>query len=87
VIVVDPRKERNCVREARIIGAKVIGVLDTDCDPDAVDLPIPANDDSIRSVRLILGYLADAINDGKSHIPKEPEKQVERPEYKPIPSL
>jgi small subunit ribosomal protein S2 len=87
VIVVDPRKEHNCVHEARLIGAKVIGVLDTDCDPDVVDLPIPANDDSIRSVRLILGYLADAINDGKSRIPKEPEKQDEREEYKPIPSI
>ena len=87
VIVVDPRKEHNCVHEARLIGAKVIGVLDTDCDPDVVDLPIPANDDSIRSVRLILGYLANAINDGRSRIPKEPEKQDEREDLKPIPSI
>ena len=62
VIVVDPGKEKNCVREARNVGAKVIALIDTDSDPDVVDLPIPGNDDSIRSIRLILGYLTDSIH-------------------------
>lgn len=87
VVVVDPRKEHNCVHEAHIIGATVVGVIDTDSDPDTVDLPIPANDDSIRSVRLILGYLADAVNLGKAQVPKEPEQPEEVEEYKPVPSL
>jgi len=86
VIVVDPNKEKNCVREARIIGAKIIGLIDTDSDPDVVDLPIPGNDDSIRSIRLILGYLADAIVDGRSQLPEEPKEAVKE-EPRPIPSL
>jgi small subunit ribosomal protein S2 len=86
IIVVDPNKEKNCVREAKIIGAKVIGLIDTDSDPDAVDLPIPGNDDSIRSIRLILGYLADAIAVGRGELPEEPKEQVKE-EPRPIPSL
>lgn len=86
IIVVDPNKEKNCVREARAIGAKVIGLIDTDSDPDVVDLPIPGNDDSIRSIRLILGYLTDAINDGRSQLPEEP-KDSPKDEPRPIPSL
>jgi len=86
VVVVDPKKERNCVHEAQILGAKVIGLIDTDSDPDEVDLPIPGNDDSIRSIRLILGYLTDAINRGKGELPEEPKgPTVEEP--KPVPSL
>jgi small subunit ribosomal protein S2 len=86
IIVVDPKKEKNCVREARIMGTKVIGLIDTDCDPDWVDLPIPGNDDSIRSIRLITSYLSQAIKRGKSQVPDEPkEKQTD--EHRPIPSL
>lgn len=66
VIVVDPKKEHNCVRECRILGVKVVALIDTDSDPDDVDLPIPGNDDSIRSIRLLLSYLGDAIASGKS---------------------
>ena len=86
VIVVDPNKEKNCVREARIIGAKIIGLIDTDSDPDVVDLPIPGNDDSIRSIRLILGYLTGAIVDGRAQLPEEPKVQAKE-EHRPIPSL
>ncbi len=66
VVVVDPGKEKNCVHEAKILGIKVVALIDTDGDPDDVDLPIPGNDDSIRSIRLILNALADAINKGKA---------------------
>lgn len=86
IIVVDPNKEKNCVREARILGVKVVGLLDTDCDPDVVDLAIPGNDDSIRSIRLVLDFLRDAIIEGKGQLPPEPE-QPTGDEPKPIPSL
>lgn len=65
LVVVDPRTERNAVREAQRMGIPVIGVVDTDGDPDFCDLVIPANDDAIRSVGLILGHLVEAIERGK----------------------
>jgi len=86
VVVVDPKKEKNCVHEAKILGAKVVGLIDTDSDPDRIDLPIPGNDDSIRSIRLILNYLADAINNGKGQLPEEPSGPPSE-EPKPVPSL
>jgi small subunit ribosomal protein S2 len=61
LIVVDPRKERNAIREARKLGITTVALIDTDCDPDEVDLPIPGNDDSIRSIELILRLLGDAV--------------------------
>lgn len=64
MIVVDPRKEKNAVREARKLNVVSIALIDTDSDPDEVDLPIPGNDDSIRSIDLIVTYLADAITEG-----------------------
>lgn len=64
MIVVDPRKEKNAVREARKFGVVSIALIDTDSDPDEVDLPIPGNDDSIRSIELILSHLADAVIEG-----------------------
>ena len=65
MVVVDPRKEKNAVREARKLGIVSVALIDTDSDPDTVDLPIPGNDDSIRSIELILSCLADAINEGR----------------------
>ena len=61
VVVIDPKKEKNPVRESRKLGITTIGLIDTDCDPDAIDLPVPGNDDSIRSIELIVRYLADAV--------------------------
>lgn len=73
LIVVDPLKEKNAVREARKLGITTVALIDTDCDPDLVDLPIPGNDDSIRSIDLILRHLADAIIAGKATTsPQEP---------------
>jgi small subunit ribosomal protein S2 len=66
LVVVDPRKERNAVREARRIGITTVSLIDTDCDPDEVDLPIPGNDDSIRSIELISQQLADAVLAGRA---------------------
>jgi small subunit ribosomal protein S2 len=65
LVVVDPRKEKNAIGEARKLGITTVALIDTDCDPDVVDLPIPGNDDSIRSIELIVTLLADALLAGK----------------------
>src|SRR5207245_926631 len=62
--VVDTKKEHIAVSEARKLGIPVIAVLDTNCDPDEVDYPIPGNDDAIRSVSLLTRVVADAVADG-----------------------
>ena len=66
VVVIDPKKEKNTVREAQKLGITTVALIDTDCDPDEVDLPIPGNDDSIRSIELITRLLADAVLAGKA---------------------
>ena len=69
LFIVDPKKERIAVKEARILGIPVVGIVDTNCDPDDVDYVIPANDDAIRAVKLIAGRMADAVieaNQGES---------------------
>ncbi|MCT4606753.1 MAG: 30S ribosomal protein S2 [Marinisporobacter sp.] len=65
IFVVDPRKERIAVREAHILGIPVVGIVDTNCDPDEVDYVVPANDDAIRAVKLITAKMADAIIEAK----------------------
>jgi small subunit ribosomal protein S2 len=65
LVIVDPKKERNAVREAKKLGIATVALIDTDCDPDVVDLPVPGNDDSIRSIELILRLITDAIAEGK----------------------
>ena len=61
IIVVDPRVEINAIREARKLHIPVFGIVDTNCDPDDIDFPIPANDDAVRSVKVVLGVLANAV--------------------------
>ncbi len=61
IIIVDPRVEANAIHEARKLHIPVFGIVDTNCDPDAVDYPIPANDDAVRSVKVVLGVLANAV--------------------------
>jgi small subunit ribosomal protein S2 len=73
VIVVDCKKEYLALREARKLGISTVGIIDTDCDPDCVDVAIPANDDSIRAVNLILDELADAVAQGKTMVPAQKE--------------
>ena len=87
IIVVDPRKEHNAVHEARLVGIKVIGLLDTDCDPDLIDLPIPGNDDSIRSIQLVLKHLFGAIVEGRASLPKDSAAAAEEVQYKAVPSI
>ena len=67
-IIVDQKREMTAVRECRKLGIPIISILDTNCDPDLVDIPIPGNDDAVRSIKLILQSLADNINLGKSRI-------------------
>lgn len=69
IFVVDPKKERICVQEAHILGIPLIGIADTNCDPDELDYVIPGNDDAIRAVKLIASKMADAVieaNEGVS---------------------
>jgi small subunit ribosomal protein S2 len=66
LVIIDPRKEKNAVREARKLGLATVALIDTDCNPDEIDLPIPGNDDSIRSIELIVQLLVDAVVAGKS---------------------
>jgi small subunit ribosomal protein S2 len=65
VVIVDQKREYNAVQECEKLGIPIVSMLDTNCDPDVVDIPIPANDDAIRSIKLIVGKLADAIYEGR----------------------
>jgi small subunit ribosomal protein S2 len=78
MIVVDPKREHIAVKEAQRMGVATVALIDTDSDPDTVDLPIPGNDDSIRSIELVLGKLADAVLEGKASLPPE-QQHLARP--------
>lgn len=65
LFVVDPRKEKNAIAEAKILGIPVVAIVDTNCDPEEVDYVIPGNDDAIRAVKLITAKMADAIIEGR----------------------
>ena len=65
IFVVDPRKEKNAISETRILGIPVVGIVDTNCDPEEVDYVIPGNDDAIRAVKLITAKMADGILEGR----------------------
>ena len=65
LFVVDPRKERIAIAEARNLGIPIVAIVDTNCDPDEIDYVIPGNDDAIRAVKLISGIVADAVLEGK----------------------
>ena len=65
IFIVDPRKERIAVAEAKTLGIPIIAIVDTNCDPDEIDYPIPGNDDAIRAVKLIAAKMADAVIEGK----------------------
>ena len=61
IFIVDPKKERICVQEAHTLGIPLIGIADTNCDPEELDYVIPGNDDAIRAVKLIVSKMADAV--------------------------
>ena len=65
IFIVDPRKERIAVAEAKTLGIPIVAIVDTNCDPDEIDYPIPGNDDAIRAVKLIAAKMADAVIEGK----------------------
>ncbi|MBP1587684.1 MAG: 30S ribosomal protein S2 [Clostridia bacterium] len=71
VFVVDPKAEKNAVLEARKLGIPVIGIVDTNCDPEDVDYAIPANDDAIRAIKLITAKMADAVIEGREGAEQE----------------
>lgn len=66
VIIIDQKREMTAIRECHKLGIPIISILDTNCDPDLVDIPIPGNDDAVGSIKLILQSLTDSINLGKS---------------------
>jgi small subunit ribosomal protein S2 len=84
LVVVDPKREHIAVKEAQRMGVATVALIDTDSDPDVVDLPIPGNDDSIRSIELILSKLADAVLEGKAALP--PDQPQTGPKPRPAPT-
>ena len=80
IFIVDPKKERICVQEAHALGIELIGIADTNCDPDELDYVIPGNDDAIRAVKLIVSKMADAVieaNQGEEAAPAQEEEVAE----------
>ncbi len=80
VFIVDPRKEKNAVAEAKKLGIPVVGIIDTNCDPDDADYVIPGNDDAIRAIKLISSVIADAVIEGKQGEQTAPEATEEAAE-------
>jgi small subunit ribosomal protein S2 len=74
LFIIDPRKERIAVAEAKKLNIPIVGIVDTNCDPDEIDVIIPANDDAIRAVKLLTGKMADAILEGRQVV-----EEVEQP--------
>ena len=77
LFIVDPRKEHIAVAEARSLGIPIVAIVDTNCDPDEIDYPIPGNDDAIRAVKLIVSKMADAVLEGRQG---EQMEDVEAPQ-------
>jgi small subunit ribosomal protein S2 len=85
MVVVDPKREHIAVKEAARMGVATVALIDTDSDPDTVDLPIPGNDDSIRSIELVLNKLAEAVDEGRRGLPAEGQPGGGRPHHRPAP--
>ena len=73
IFVVDPKKERICIQEAHTLGIPLIGICDTNCDPEELDYVIPGNDDAIRAVKLIVSKMADAVIEANQGMTGEEE--------------
>ncbi|HHV44802.1 MAG TPA: 30S ribosomal protein S2 [Firmicutes bacterium] len=84
VFVIDPRKEKIAVAEARKLGIPVVAIVDTNCDPDEVDYVIPGNDDAIRAIRLLTSVIADAVLEGKEGFQ---DTQLEEDQVSPEPEV
>jgi small subunit ribosomal protein S2 len=79
IFIVDARKEHIAIQEARNLGIPIVGIVDTNCDPDEVDFVIPGNDDAIRAVKLIAGKLADAVLEARQGEQDEDPGEAETP--------
>ena len=77
ICVVDPKKERICVQEAHTLGIPLIGIADTNCDPEELDYVIPGNDDAIRAVKLSVSTMADAVVEAKQGLVESEEAYTE----------
>jgi small subunit ribosomal protein S2 len=88
IFIIDPKNEAIAVREGRRLGIPIVAVIDTNCDPDEIDHPIPGNDDAIRSIRLITSKIADACIEGKDRYQERQQAAVdkgdEEPEFKTV---
>ena len=80
IFVVDPKKERICIKEAQALGITLIGIADTNCDPDELDYVIPGNDDAIRAVKLIVSKMADAVIEANQGADVESAEEAESAE-------
>lgn len=78
IYIVDPKKERIAVAEARKLSIPIVAIVDTNCDPDEIDYVIPGNDDAIRAIKLITSKIADAILEGKAALSKTVEEEAEK---------
>jgi small subunit ribosomal protein S2 len=79
LVIVDPKREHIAVKEAKRMGITTIALIDTDSDPDTIDLPIPGNDDSIRSIEVVVGKLADSVLEGRAALPPEQQGNFKQP--------
>ena len=81
LFIIDPRKERNAIAEARKLGIPIVAIVDTNCDPDEIDYPIPGNDDAIRAIKLISQTMANAVMEGRQGEQMEtaPEQAASQP--------
>jgi len=86
LVIVGPNKEHIAVKEAKRMGVTTIALIDTDSDPDPVDLPIPGNDDSIRSIEVVMAKLADACLEGRAALPPEQQAMVKPRQARPAPT-
>ena len=88
LFIVDPRKERNAIAEARKLHIPIVAIVDTNCDPDEIDYVIPGNDDAIRAIRLISATMANAVQEGKQgeDVQETPAEAPEAPEVPEAPA-
>ena len=75
LFIVDPTNERNALAEAKRLGIPVVGITDTNCNPDDIDYPVPANDDAIRAINLICNKIAEAVIEGKTIVTMIPTEE------------
>jgi small subunit ribosomal protein S2 len=77
LFVIDVKREKNCIREAKKLGIPIVAVVDTNCDPDDADFPIPGNDDAVRAIQLFSGRIAEAVQEGRDLQQAHEEERAE----------